>query len=349
MRQRGHVPPLSVAVVGAGYFSQFHCDAWRRIPEAVLSALVDPKPGNAEAMAERFAIPEVQESLDALLAKNRPDIVDIVTPPSTHRTLVAKACRHAALVICQKPLAPTLEEAREIVHAAQEADCPLVVHENFRFQPWYREAKILLDTGRLGRVDAVCFRLRPGDGQGPNAYRDRQPYFQQMPRFLIFETAIHFVDTFRFFLGEVCAVTARLRRLNPAIVGEDAGYVIFEFESGAGGLFDGNRLVDHEAKDCRLTMGEMRLEGSEGVLRLDGDGRLWLKPRGKPEAAHAYAWDDRGFGGDCVYRLKRHVVDHMTRSAPLENTGAAYLRNMEIVEAIYQSHERGQRIALETA
>ncbi|MEZ5906603.1 MAG: hypothetical protein R3C69_16410 [Geminicoccaceae bacterium] len=78
------------------------------------------------------------------------------------------------------------------------------------------------------RLFQASFRLRTGDGQGPRAYLDRQPYFQQMGRFLVHETAIHFIDVFRFLLGEPEAVLARLVRLNPAIAGEDAG-VIFEF------------------------------------------------------------------------------------------------------------------------
>ena len=347
MTPSGQNGPLSVAVVGAGYFSQFHYDAWWRIPEVRLTALADANPAAAKDMAARFAVPAAFESLQDLLAKTAPDILDIVTPPDTHEDLVAAACRHAKLVVCQKPLAPTLAQAQAIVRQAQTAKIPLVVHENFRFQPWFREAKVVLESGRLGQPHAIAFRLRPGDGQGPDAYLARQPYFQKMPRFLIHETAVHFVDTFRYLLGEIVAVTARLRRINPAIAGEDAGYVIFEFASGAGGIFDGNRLNDHVAGNTRLTMGEMHLEGSDGVLRLDGQGRLWFKPHGDPEAEHSYDWANIGFGGDCVHRLNRHVVDHLTQGTALENTGADYLRVMEIAEAIYRSHETERRVVLD--
>ncbi len=162
----------------------------------------------------------------------------------------------------------------------------LIVHENFRFQPWYREALRLLQAGALGTPHNVAFRLRPGDGQGPDAYLARQPYFQEMERFLVHETAIHLIDTFRFLLGEIDAVFAWLRRLNPAIAGEDAGYILFRFANGAAGLFDGNRLNEHVSDELRRTMGEMWLEGSAGVLRLDGAGRLWLKPHGGEERQH---------------------------------------------------------------
>ena len=77
-----------------------------------------------------------------------------------------------------------------------------------------------------------------------------------MPEFLVRETAVHFIDTFRFLMGEVRAVTARLRRLNPVIAGEDSGLLIFEFDDARTGLFDGNRLNGHPATHLRRTMGE---------------------------------------------------------------------------------------------
>ena len=111
--------------------------------------------------------------------------------------------------ICQKPFAPTYAEAVALVEPAERPACLFVVHENIRWAPWHREAKRLIDAGALGTLHSVAFRLRPGDGQGPRAYLDRQPYFQQMPRLLVYETAIHWIDTFRFLMGEVTAVYAR--------------------------------------------------------------------------------------------------------------------------------------------
>src|SRR6185436_16129600 len=111
----------------------------------------------------------------------------------------------------------------ELVETAERAGITLVVHENFRWTPWHREARRLLDAGFLGALHGIAFRLRPGDGQGARAYLDRQPYFQKMPRLLVHETAIHWIDSFRYLMGEVVSVFASLRRINPAIAGEDAG------------------------------------------------------------------------------------------------------------------------------
>jgi predicted dehydrogenase len=163
-----------------------------------------------------------------------------------------------------------------------------------------------------------------------------------MNRFLIHETGIHFVDTFRFLLGDVDAVAADLRRLNPAIAGEDAGVVQFRFASGARGVFDGNRLADHAAENRRFTMGEMWLDGSLGTLRLDGYGRIFFRAHGHDDEERVeYSLPLSGFGGDSVLSTQQHVVDHLLRGAALETAAKDYLANLVIEEAIYLSDERG--------
>lgn len=336
---------LRVAVAGAGYFCQFQLDGWRRIPGVEVAAICNRDPSKAHALADRFGVPRVFAGVGAMLEAVEADILDIVTPPATHREYVGEAARHGVATICQKPFGNTHAEAQAIAALAEQAKIPLAIHENFRFMPHFREMKRLLNETRLGEVHSIAFRLRPGDGQGPDAYLARQGYFQAMPRFLVFETAIHLIDTFRFLLGEVSAVTARLRRINPVIAGEDAGYIVFEFASGATGLFDGNRLNDHSAENPRRTMGECWLEGSRGVIRLDGDARLWWKPHQGDEIEHHY---DRGrddtFGGGACDALQAHFVRHLREGAPLENSGGDYLANMLIQELVYASNAEGRRI-----
>jgi predicted dehydrogenase len=338
---------LKVLGVGAGYFSQFQYMGWQRMQDATCVGIVNRDQAKARVLADRFGVPQIFADLDVALAAVEPDLVDIITPPPTHRDMVDRCVARGVPAICQKPFGADWADALAITAIAERAGVPLVVHENIRWTPCYREAKRLIDTGVLGTPHAVAFRLRPGDGQGPRAYLDRQPYFQQMPRLLVMETAIHWIDTFRYLMGEVDAVTARLRRMNPVIAGEDAGYIVFEFAGGTTGLFDGNRLNDHVAANPRRTMGELWLEGSAGVLRLDGDARLWWKPHHGDEVAHAYdpGPADTFAGGACEW-LQRHVVRHFIEGAPLENTARAYLANLRVQEAVYRSHLEGRRISL---
>ena len=95
-------------------------------------------------------------------------------------------------------------------------------------------------------------------------------------------------------------------------------------------------------------MGEMLIDGAEGTLRLDGDGRLWLRKHGaNDEHEHIYSWDDRVFGGDCVYISCLKYLDSFRSGVPHPTEAAGYLSNMRIVEAVYESAAGGRRISLD--
>lgn len=308
---------------------------------AALAGICDMDPAKAQAVGGAPVFTNLAEAL----TDSGADLVDLITPPATRLALAQQVAATGLPMIVQKPLADDLAGAKALA-ALADGGARILVHENFRFQPWYREAKRLLTGGLLGEPRSVMFRLRTGDGRGPDAYMARQPYFQQMKRFLIHETGIHFIDTFRYLLGEVGEVFADLRRLNPVIAGEDAGVVLFRFADGARGTFDGNRLAEMQAENPRLTLGELWLEGSEARLRLAGDGSLWLKPKGQPEREHAYVWDDRSFGGDCVHSFNSHALAHFLDGTPAETEVRDYLRNIRIEEAIYRSAEEGRWISV---
>ncbi len=336
---------IKVAVIGAGYFAPFHIQGWQAAGASVV-ALCDLDPARRKTLAQRFGVPAVYADATTLLNDVVVDVVDVVLPPAAQQDVVNTALALKRLTVCQKPFGTDLAEAQAMTARAEQAQVPLVIHENFRFSPWFRECKRLIAQGHFGRLHSISFRLRTGDGQGPMAYMDRQPYFQRMPRLLVRETGVHYVDTFRYLMGDVVAVTARLRRLNPHISGEDAGLVIFEFEDDRSGLLDGNRLNDHPADDPRTTMGEMWLEGECGVMRLDGQARLWWKPHHEPEAQHPYGGTTDGpFGGACT-ALNAHVLAHLQHGTPLENEAADYLSVLHVQDAIYHSHASGRRVSL---
>ncbi|MCP4768117.1 MAG: hypothetical protein GY875_17835 [Gammaproteobacteria bacterium] len=94
-------------------------------------------------------------------------------------------------------------------------------------------------------------------------------------------------------------------------------------------------------------MGDMLIEGSGGSLSLDGFGKVRLRRFGADtwEEQH-YDWCDQNFGGDCVYRNNRHIVEHLLRSSPVVNSAGAYLANLRIEEAIYRSADCGRRIEI---
>lgn len=338
---------LKAVAIGAGYFSQFHFDAWSRIPEVELCAICDTDLSRAEMAADRYGIPNMYSDVATMLDAESPNFVDMITRPETHEALCQLAFDRSLHVICQKPLAPTFDAAERIVGQANAASVRFMVHENFRFQPWYREIRSLIDRGEIGeQLHGISFRARPGDGWGDDAYLARQPYFRDMPRLLIYETGVHFIDTFRYLAGEVEEVYAVLNRRNEVIVGEDAALVTFQFASGATGVWDANRYNEGTDADPRYTFGEMLVEGSGGAIRLYGDGRLTMQKLGGEETPHEYLHQRKGFAGDCVYRTQRHFVDCLIADIPFETDGSEYIKTLKVQEAVYESAKRHQAIKL---
>ena len=334
---------LRVACVGAGYFAQFHYQSWFRMDRVHVVGACDLDIEKAKATgAPAFS------KLDEMLEETRPDILDIILPSTEHADAIDRAVAYGIpTIICQKPFCTSLAQARLMAEHAEDIGPQIMVHENFRIQPRYRLLKRELEAGRIGAPQQITFRLRPGDGQGGDAYLDRQPYFQTMKRFLVHETAVHWIDTFRYLCGDAAEVYADLRQVNPAIAGEDAGVILMTHKSGIRTIFDGNRCLDHAADNLRRTMGEALVEGDNGTIRLKGDGSLWHRTFGAQAETCLLGPDDwEGFGGDCVHALQSHVVAGLLDGTPLENSARDYLQVLAVEEAVYQSAETGRKITL---
>jgi D-apiose dehydrogenase len=324
--------------IGAGYFSPFQYEAWSRIPEVAISAICNRHPEKAHPLMDRYGITQHYTDFREMIEREKPDFVDIITPPESHLEITTFCAERHIDVICQKPLAPGFEEAVKIVETARKNGIRFMVHENWRFQPWHRELKRLIEGGAIGEMHYMSWRKRMGDGWGENAYIPRQPYFRDYPRLIIYENGIHFIDTFRFLAGEVIRVYAHLKKLNPVIAGEDFALVQFEFEHpGRLALWDASRYNEPNYPNPRLTFGTFHIDGTEGTLRLSADGRISLQPLGKPEEEHRYDFRDINFCADCVYFTQRHFIDCLLTGTEFETSGPDYLRSLAVQEAIYRS------------
>jgi len=146
--------PVRVACLGAGFFARFHHDAWQRINHATLIAIADLDITRAQQACTELLSPEhagtdnkgkqtadinAFDSLEAMLDSIKPQLLDIITPPHTHLESIQTGINAGvSVIVCQKPFCRSLEEAAQAVALASDANVTLVVHENIRFQPWYR-------------------------------------------------------------------------------------------------------------------------------------------------------------------------------------------------------------------
>ncbi len=327
-----------IAVIGTGYFSQYHFDAWNRLKVDLVGVCsLDKKKGSQ--IAKDYKNCKFFTDYEEMIKVTKPTLIDIIIPPYDHLKLIRKISKYGINIICQKPITNSLLEAKKVLELVKKSKIKLIVHENFRFQPWHIKIKKMLEKQLIGIPYQITFKMRPGDGQGRFAYLNRQPYFQKMEKFLIHETGIHFIDLFRYFFGEVKSVASFLFKLNKHIKGEDNGIVFFEFEKGTKGLFDANRLSDHIAEDRRLTIGDLCLEGEKGTIRLDGDGKIFFRKFSSNEEKNVkYKWTKRGFAGDSVYIFQKYLIEQLKKNAKIVNQIEDYIINIEIEEAIYKSN-----------
>ena len=337
---------LKGVAIGAGYFSQFQYEAWTRIPEVEITALCNSNLERAKGIMDIYGVKNHYTDYKEMILKEKPDFIDIITPPETHFEMCAFAADHGVHIICQKPLAPTYKESKKIVDYVASKGVRFVVHENFRFQPWHREIKKIINQGEVGDLFNLNFRSRMGDGWGKDAYLSRQPYFRDYKKLLIYETGVHFIDTFRYHAGEVKNVFAILKQLNPVIKGEDAGLMILNFENCATALWDANRYNENNLKNPRYTFGEYLIDGSKGSIRLYSDGKLTIQKLGESEKEHTYTHNNIGFAGDCCYIFQRDFIDNLISGSDFETSGENYLKTLLVQDAVYKSAETSLPVVL---
>jgi predicted dehydrogenase len=335
--------PYRGVIIGAGHFSDVQMEAWQSVSGAEIVGVYDIDADKAGELADKYGIRSFQY-FHEMIEEMKPDFIDICTPPASHFQYVKYAADLGLPMLCQKPLAPTLAESEELVRYASERNVPLMVNENWRWQPWYRHIKRMIDEGKLGEVYYAYFNMRPGDGWGDDPY-PVQPYFKHMEKFLMFETGIHFIDTFRFLFGEMSSVYCQARRINPIISGEDLAVMFANFQNGMLAVYDANRVA-HTSINRSLTYGFMVIEGTEGKLRLDEEGRIFVIDRGGTEQQYNYEIPE-GYKGGSAVATQQHFIDCLSIDNSFETSGLDYLTNMRILFSCYESmHSSKEKRAL---
>jgi len=309
-------------------------EAWQTVKGAHIIGLYNRTLERASVLQTRFNIPHIGVDFGALLETVRPDFVDICTAVESHLPLARLAVAHKIPILCQKPLTPRIAESEELVELCESAGVRLMANDNWRWQGWYRELKRLLEAGVIGEPQHARFLLRPGDGWGDEPY-PLQPFFREMERFVLLETGGHYLDTLRFFFGDIAALHCLIRRRNPRIRAEDAALVTLEFSGGVTAVFDADRTAT-TAQVRPPVNGHVFIEGTVGNLRLAEDGSIHVTKRGGVEQRHDYALP-AGYRGGSAIAAQQHFINCLRTGAEFETNGRDYLAIERAVEACYRS------------
>jgi UDP-N-acetylglucosamine 3-dehydrogenase len=218
---------VRIGLVGAGFMGGVHLDAYAGMPDVEVVGVADARRESAVASAE-LAGARPYASYEDLVAAEDVEVVDICLPTAFHKDLALRAAREGRHVILEKPIARTIEEAREILGAFSGGGPRLFVGHVVRFFPEYVSIKEKIDAGELGTIGVVRTSRRSPFLTGWN---DWYADWRQSGGVLV-DLLIHDFDFLRWALGEVERVYAR------GILGReynrlDYALATLRFENGA--------------------------------------------------------------------------------------------------------------------
>src|SRR5882672_9070141 len=240
----------TVGIIGLG-FGRAHIPAFQ-VSGCEVVALCQRNQETARAMAQRYNVPAVFERWEEMLDQAKPDIVVIASPPHLHREIALRALGQGAHVLCEKPLAMTAAEGREMVEAATRARRVAMTDFNWRFIPAMQRFHALVEEGAVGRLFHAGGRwlgARWADESAPVTWRmDRA----QAGHGALGDMGVHVVDLIRWCFGEFTRVTATMgipypQRSAPGVArppdAEDWCILLGELAGGAQVSFTASRAA----------------------------------------------------------------------------------------------------------
>ncbi len=323
--------PHNVALAGAGMISWYHLTAWRKLGERVrLVAICDPDASHARLRADEFGIAKIYQDRDAMLAAEAIDALDVASPRETHAAWIEAAASRGIDVLCQKPLTPTLGEAEDLMRRI-DGKLRLMVHENWRFRPWYRDLKSWIAAGELGElILARMAMINSGflpDASGRRPSFVRQPFMQHETRLMIAEVLIHHLDVMRYLCGELRVASARASRTLPDVVGETVAAIFLESDSGAAVEVTGTM-----AAPGYPPRGPDQLEiiGSKASAIFESNELRLLGPNPRSETYDS----DQGYQAS-FDNVIAHFIDCLEAGSPFETNPSDNLETLRLVEHAY--------------
>jgi predicted dehydrogenase len=206
--------------------------AARQSASVELSAVVDPSPA-ARAHADAAGVP-LYGSLAELFAKDRPDGIVLATPNALHVPQALECIAAGMPMLLEKPIAPTVADAEQLVHAADEAKAKILIGHHRAHSPIMATAKRVIDSGVLGRLVAVT-----GTAMffKPDHYFEEAPWRREIGAGPILLNLIHEVHSLRMLAGEIVAVQAFASHAVRGFAVEDTVAINLRFTGGALGTF----------------------------------------------------------------------------------------------------------------
>jgi predicted dehydrogenase len=347
------MPPVNIAVAGAGVIGRAHIAVIAQSSQCRLNAIADPSEA-AQALAQEHGVPWFA-TLDQLLAAVSPDGVILATPNAMHVPQALQCIAAGVPVLVEKPIAHTVADAQKLVQATQAHQAKVLIGHHRAHSPIMRQAQAVIDEGRLGQLVSV---VGSAMFYKPDDYFTQAPWRCEVGGGPILINLIHEIHNLRMLCGEIAQVQAMTSNAVRGFAVEDTASITFRFASGVLASFmlsdtaasarsweqtsqENKAYASYDDEDCYVIAGTM---GSLSVptMRLktygNAEDRSWFKP---------YQLSTVVLQREEPLRLQ---MDHFIRviqglDAPLVSAHDG-LQNLRVVEAIAQAAATQQSVLL---
>lgn len=274
---------IRLAIIGTGGMANGHADHFRKMKGVKLVACCDIIKDKAVEFAGKWKIPASYSRVDEMLAKERLDAVSVVTSDSGHAPAAIAALKHGLHVLCEKPLATSLPEARRMLAAAEKAGVINMVNFSYRNSCGLQAAAKLVAEGGIGRVIHVEASYLQSwlSSRGWGDWHTAKWALWRLSKKhgslgTLGDIGCHIYDMTAFLCGNISEIACKLRTFDKGVKGNRIGEYVFDandsfaatlgFANGALGTIHSSRWASGHANSLRV-----RAYGDKGGVEVDLD------------------------------------------------------------------------------
>ena len=345
---------VRVGIVGSKFAADFHADSYSRNEHAdvVAVAAID----NLEEISSKWNIPDTYEDYNEMLKRDDIDLVSVCVPNFLHHDVAIAAARAGKHVLCEKPLATTVEDAEEIIAECAKAGVKLVYAEDWVFSPSLRRVEKIIAEGAVGEILYVKGKEVHNGTHSPFAKNK-----QTCGGGCLIHLGIHPIGWILHLLGDegnnpVVEVIGKCNNgqadnyVHKDNGGEDFGLGVMKFKGGQTAFIEGNYITVGGMDD------KVEIYGAKGVIKVDLTFGSNVDVYSTPgysyaieKAEHTLGWTkpavDEFYNLGYVDEL-RYAVDCVRKDMEPKYgcSGRLGLACLQIVNVMYQSSREGRTI-----
>jgi predicted dehydrogenase len=345
--RRGEGPkPIYVAVLGCGWAGTRHARAFARLGAEVRWA-VDAELSRAEALQRELKTCLTATDYHQALGDPDVDVVAICLPHHLHAPVAIAAAQAWKHILCEKPLATSLDEADRMIAAADQSGAILMVAENVRFDPLYRKVRDLVQGGVIGRPAVI--QVTRETYLTRSFAEERRWYLDQQAAGggIMMAGGIHDFEALRMLVGEVESVQSlRARQRFAEMQGDDTSVAMVRFAGGAVGTLVESSVMKSLPTAAGAEVHTLRIDGDDGSLSVqDGTTIRFFTEGLAPLPDGILVQHDLHVPAADTFSLEvAHLLECIRTGTEPITSGRSQRRPLELVLAAYRSMQTGQAV-----